>query len=350
MARRRWLKGSAHAIALAVALVLGGAAEAACGVTPAVADDLGSFSPNALKAGAPPYVAGFGGFSCSTIPVATLLVGNYLKATVAPAAVLKLTSTTTSDSVNYTLSATADGSAPLVPGTATFYVSGTVLNVLGLLGSSPINVPIYAKPSAATTISPGTYTGSVSIKWDWYFCSFVGALNACVGTLDSGSQNATITFTLVVAAKPATIAISSVTTWDPVSTTNSPKTIPASRRRTSLTVTNRDIVPLDLNTLRLALPTGARTIVALDGDGTGSGSVVQTTQGTPASGLTLAYTVPSNMADDVDFSSDGGISWGYVPVVGDLASEGAVTHVRFSPRGSMAASSSLSISIPYLVK
>lgn len=339
----RWL-------AIGVAMLTAGTAHAACGVATTVADDLGSFSPNALKAGAAPYVNTFGGYSCTTVPVATLLTGNYLKATVASGSVLKLTSTTTADSVTYALAAAADGSSPLVPGTATFYVNGTVLNVLGLLGPGAVNVPIYVEPSAATTIAPGTYTGSVTIKWDWYFCSVIGALNACVGTLDSGSKNATITFTLDVSAKPATISIASVTTWDPVSTTNSPKTIPASRRRTSLTVTNRDIVAVDLNTLKLALPTGARTIVALDGDGTGSGSVVQTVQGSPASGLTVTYTSPSSTSDDVDFSNDGGVSWSYVPVAGNLASEGAVTHVRFSPKGSMAASSSISISIPYLVK
>jgi hypothetical protein len=52
----------------------------------------------------------------------------------------------------------------------------------------------------------------------------------------------------------------------------------------------------------------------------------------------------------VEFSSDGGATWGYVPVVGNPASQGAVTHVRFSPKGSMAPLSSLSISVPYLVK
>ena len=335
---------------LAASLFFVGAAHAACGVAATTAGDLGSQSPQALKAGAPPFQEIFGGYSCATVPVASLLTGNYLKATVAAGSVLKLSSTTTADTVSYALSATANGSAPIVPGTATFYVNGTVLNVLGLLGSGAVNVPIYVKPSAGQTIAPGLYTGSVAVRWDWYFCSVVGALNACLGTLDANSQTATISFRLEVAAKPATVTISSKTTWDPVSTTSAPKAIPLSRRRTVLKVTNPDIVAIDLNTLRLALPTAAGTIVALDGDGTGAGAVVQAQQGTPASALTMAYAGPANLTDDVDFSSDGGASWGYVPVAGNIASQSAVTHVRFSPKGSMAASSSLSISIPYLVR
>lgn len=335
---------------LLMSLCIAGSAQAACGVAVVGSADLGSQSPQALKAGAPPYLGVPGGFTCSTVPVATLLAGDYLKATVASGAVLKLTSTTTADSVGYTLSAAANGSAPLVAGTPFYYVNGTVLNVLGLFGSSSVNVPIYIKPSTAQTIAPGTYTGSVTIKWDWYFCSLVGALNVCVGTLDSGSQTATINFRLEVAAKPATVTISSVTTWDPVSTTTAPKAIPLSRRRTALTIVDPDIVALDLNTLRLALPTGAGTVLALDGDGTGSGVVVQTQQGSTPSALTVTYAGPASLTDDVDFSSDGGATWGYVPVAGDMASQAAVTHVRFSPKGAMAASSSLSISIPYLVK
>ena len=73
-------------------------------------------------------------------------------------------------------------------------------------------------------------------------------------------------------------------------------------------------------------------------------------QRSTASALTVTYIAPSNLTDDVEFSSDNGATWGYVPVAGNYASQGAVTHVRFSPKGSMAASSSLSISIPYLVK
>ena len=332
---------------LCAGLAVAGPAFAACDVTTTVADDLGSASPNALNAGAVPYGAAAGGFGCTNGSLLTLLSGNYLKATVAAGSALTLTSTTTSNTVTYALAAASNGSSPLVPGTATYYVNGTVLS---LLGGNTTSVPVYVKPSAATAIAAGTYKGSVQIRWDWYFCSLIGALNACIGTLDQGSKTATITFTLTVAAQQATMAVTSATTWDAVSGTTDPKAIPGSRRRASMTVANPDIVALDSNTLALVMPVAAGTIVALDGDGSGSGTVVQTSDGTPASGLTVTYASPSSTTDNVDFSSDGGLSWTYVPIAGDTVSEARVTHIRVRPQGSMAAKSSFSVSIPFLVK
>ena len=332
---------------LCAGLVLAVPAFAACGVTTTVADDLGSYSPNAIKAGAPPYVAAFGGFGCSSAAILTLLSGNYLKATVASGAVLKLTSTSSADTVTYQLSGAADGSSPLVPGTATYYVNGSVLN---LLGSGTTSVPVYVKLSSATAVAPGTYTGTVAIKWDWYFCSLLGALNACVGSVDSGSETATLSFTLTVTPQQTTMLVTTATTWDAVSGTTDPKAIPGSRRRASITIANPDIVALDRDTLALVLPVASGTIVALDGDGTGSGPVVQTTDGSPASRLTLSYVSPSSTADDVDFSSDGGATWTYVPTAGDTTSEAMVTHIRIRPQGSMAAGSAYRISIPFLVR
>ena len=49
--------------------------------------------------------------------------------------------------------------------------------------------------------------------------------------------------------------------------------------------------------------------IALDGDGTGSGAVVQVTEGSPPSGATIAYASPASTADQIDFSSDGGATW-----------------------------------------
>ena len=332
---------------LCAGLALAGPAAAACGVATTVSDNLGSYSLNAIKAGAPPYVSAFGGFSCSSAALLTVLAGNYLKATVASGSVLKLTSATSSDSVTYQLAAASDGTSPLVPGAATYYVNGTTLT---LLSGGTSSVPVYVKLASATAVAPGTYTGSVAIKWDWYFCSVLGVGTLCAGTVDSGSKTATLSFTLTVTPQQTTMVVTSATTWDAVSGTTDPKAIPGSRRRASITIANPDIVALDLNTLALVLPVASGTIVALDGDGTGSGAVVQTTDGSPASGLTVSYVAPSSTTDNVDFSSDGGVTWTYVPTAGDTTSEAMVTHIRIRPQGSMAAGSSYKVSIPFLVR
>lgn len=320
---------------------------AACSVTTPLSAAIGSDSSNALKAGVAPYTSTFGGFTCTSSSILTLLSGNYLKATIAAGAPLTLTSTTTTDTVTYKLAASSDGSNQIVPGTPTYYVNGAVLS---LLSNGTTSVPIYVKPLNTTATASGTYTGSVTIKWDWYFCSALSAANICIGTVDQGSKSSTITFTLIVAPQPTTMAVTSATTWDGISGTTDPKAIPGSRRRASITIANPDIVGLDTNTLALVMPVAAGTIVALDGDGSGSGSVVQTTDGSPASGLTVSYVSPSSTTDNVDFSSDGGVSWTYVPTAGDTTSEAAVTHIRIRPQGGMAAKSSFSVSIPFLVR
>lgn len=324
-------------------------AMAACGVATPQAGNLGTDSGPALKQAVAPAVSVYSGFNCPTGSVLTLLGANFLKATVPGAAVLQLTGPGGAVAT-YTLFADAALTKPLTPGTATFYINGTLIDLLGLAGGGAMNVPIYVKPASATVLAAGTYTGSFTVRWDYSFCTGIAVGGLCVGAVDAGTNVVgTVNLTLNVAANPVTMTIGSTTTWDPISTTNNPKSLPGSKRRTTITVTNPDIAVVDLNTLSLVLPTAAKTAVALDGDGTGS-AVVQMTQGSTASALTLSYVSAASQTDNVDFSSDGGTSWAYAPTAGDATTQAAVTNVRFRPQGSMAANSSFSVSIPYSVK
>ena len=53
------------------------------------------------------------------------------------------------------------------------------------------------------------------------------------------------------------------------------------------------------------------------------------------------------LTDDVEFSSDNGSSWLFLPTAG---TQGQVTHVRLKPRGAMAAGSNFKLSLAYKVK
>lgn len=120
---------------------------------------------------------------------------------------------------------------------------------------------------------------------------------------------------MIVAHKHPTVVVEiGATTWNPTEGILNPKAIPRSKRRVSVTITNTDIVPLEAGVMEIVLPTPSRMAIALDGDGTGIGAAVQARQGSPASGLSLAYAAPGSSADDVDFSSDGGANWTYAPV------------------------------------
>jgi hypothetical protein len=334
-----------------IAMAMAACPAMACDVTTPIATDLGTFSPAAIKASAP-YANTSAGFSCSSFSVLTVLSGNFLKATVATGTVLKLTSATSpTDTVTYKLYGDSAATIELKPGIAAYYMNGVLLNVLNLLGDGSINVPVYFKLASTNAVAPGTYTGSFTVKWDWNFCNGIAVLGACVGTVDSGSKSGVVNVKLVVVAKPPIISLAlGPPTWDAVNGTNKPKAIPGSKRRMIMTVTNPDIVPTEPDAVELRLPTPAGMIIALDGDGTGSGAAIQGSEGSPASGLTFAYSSPSSTSDQIEFSYDQGSSWTYVPVAGDSVSQAGVTMTRALPRGTMAAASSYSVSISYSVK
>jgi len=319
---------------------------AACAVTNTGPTALGTYSPPALVNGAPPYSAVPGGFDCPGT-VISLLSGNFLRATVASADGFKLTSTNAADTVTarYVVAADSAGTYPFTPGTPFVYMNGGIINLLGLLGGTARNVQVYARPSSLTAVKPGTYTGSFTIGWEWRFCSLLGLLGACVGTLDQSSvvTSARVDVTMIVSARPVAVVITIRTTYDPISATNNPRAIPGSKQRTTITLTNPDIIAVDANSVAVVLPTPTRAAVALDGDGTASPAFVTTAEGSPASSLAVTYAAPASTTDDVDFSSNGGTSWTYDPTTMPRS----VTNVRIRPRGTMAAGSSFSVSLPY---
>ena len=311
----------------------------ACTVTANVPQTIGTYSPAAIAAGAVPALQTQAGLTCSSA-VLTLLGGNYVRGTFGSVNGMTLKQQGGSATVGYVASADPAGSYRFGQGTTVDYMQNNLLNALGLLGGSSATLPIFVRP-AKGVLPAGVYTDRITIDWSWYLCPGIGLAGACVGTPDTGSGRSTLDMILT---------IGTAATWDPVNGTNYPKELPGGRVRTSVFATNPDIVPLDAGSIALVIPAAGRLIVGLDGDGSGSASVVQFTDGSPASGVTLTYAGPADTTDDVDFSADGGVTWIYVPVAGNLASEAAVTHVRLRPRGSMAKQSAFTVSVPFLVR
>ncbi|WEK00050.1 MAG: protein CsuE [Candidatus Sphingomonas phytovorans] len=337
------------ASAIAVWLALLAAPALACTLSPNVTTTLGTYSPAAVKAGVVPGLQTRAGIVCPT-SVLVLLGSNYIRAKFTSQNNFKLKLSGGTATANYIASADPAGTYRFAQGATLDYMQNNLLNLLGLLGGSSADLPFYVTPSSTAVLAPGTYTDTITIHWDWNLCPGIGALGLCIGVPDTGSGDTTITVTLVVSPLNVVTTISSLTTWDGTNGTSRPKTIPGSRRRLTAAVSNPDIVPLDTGTLAIIVPTPAGSLVALDGDGTSSGTVFSLTEGSPASTVTLRYGGPSDGTDDVDFSSDGAISWTYTPIAGNPASEGAVTHVRIRPEGAMAKQSSFSVSLPYLLK
>jgi hypothetical protein len=339
----KWLT----ALLLGIAALLASPASA-CTVTGTVTNNVGPYSPAAVKAGAVPAISNQAGLSCGTA-VLVLLGGSYIRATVNSANNFLLKPASGAN-ISYTASADSAATVPITQGATVDYMQNNLLNLLGLLGGSNAALPFFIKPSSTTLVTAGTYSDVITINWSWRLCSGVYVAGVCtLGTLDQGTGQSVITVNLTLAPQNMTMVMSTATTWDMLNTTN-PKALPGSKRRSSVVLTNPDIVPLDSNTVSVVVPTPAGTYIALDGDGSSGGAAIEFTQGTPSSGLTFTYTSPSSTSDNVEFSSDGGSTWIYAPVSGNVASQSAVTHVRLKPQGIMAAGSNFSVSLPYAVK
>lgn len=333
-----------------VCLFAGTRASAACTALPTSTATVGPHSPNAVNGDLAPFSSFTGGFYCSAgSPVLSLLGANYLKATLTTASP-KLTHTNNTNTVDIQLAAKSTGT-PTIGSSPTFFINGTLLDLLGLTGSVPASVPVYIKPRMPTTTGtappPGTYTGTFTIKWEWSFCTAIGVGDICLlGKTDSGSANTVVTATLTIGGVAPTISTVTTTTWDDQNGASNPKAIPSSKRRITATVGNPDIAVQDNNVVAVVIATPPNTSVALDGDGTG-GAFAVFTEGSPASGLAFTYANSTSGADDVEFSSTDNTTFTFQPTA---ATQDQVKFVRIKTRGAMAASSNFKVSLAYKVK
>ena len=331
------------------ALFCGAAPATACTVSSSVAVDLGSFSPSAVKGGAVPAVKSRAGLRCG-FAVLKLLGSDNVKATFTSANGFRLVRAG-GGSVPYRASADEAGVYAASQGATIDYMQNNLLNLLGLLGNSNADLPIWVKPTGDGFPPVGVYRDRISISWSWSICTGLGLIGLCaLGSSDTGTGTSVIDITLTVTPRDATLSTTSTTIWDPVNTSFNPRALPGSRRTVSVTFVNPDIVPLDGGSVDIVVPTPAGAALSLDGEGAPPGPAITLTEGSPASSMRLRYTAPSDAADDVEFSADKGQTWTHLPVAGDPASQGAVTHVRLRTRGTMAAMSSFSVQIPYSVR
>jgi hypothetical protein len=329
---------------------------APCAVTASAPMTIGSYTQAAVKGAAVPRVQSRAGLKCP-VSVITVLGGNYMRATFSSAnwnATDGLVLKNGSNKIGYSPSLDANGTYPFAQNTTVDYMQNNLLNVLGLLGGSDADLPIFVKTNSLAAMPPlGDYTDTITIAWSWYECTLIGinlGVTSCIGTEDKGSGTTTIAVKLTVTAQTITMSTTTVTTYDPVNNTTNPKALPLSKRRTSVVVANPDVVAVDAGTLKVRLTTPAGLRVSLTGDGTSSTTIFGFSDGSPASGMAFSYTGPSDQTDDVDFSNNNGTSWTYVPTAGDKTSEEAITDVQIHPRNAMAKGSSFTVTVPYLVK
>jgi len=147
-----------------------------------------------------------------------------------------------------------------------------------------------------------------------------------------------VTDTINVRLPPELVVAKQVTTiLDPINAGSNPKAIPGSHVEYRLTVTNQGTGTVDSDAFVVtdAIPGNACLVVTDIG---GPGPVIFE-DGVFASGLTFTFGGLASPTDDLDFSSDGGLSFGYTPTPDASGCDAQVTHIRMRPKGSFAADS-----------
>jgi uncharacterized repeat protein (TIGR01451 family) len=124
---------------------------------------------------------------------------------------------------------------------------------------------------------------------------------------------------------------------DPINGIIDPKAIPGSRVLYTITVSNQGAGTVD-NDATVVLDAIASELCFLvtDAGGAGSGPVAFQ-DGSPSSGLTYTFISLDSTTDDIDFSDNGGVTYGYEPSDNGTGCDPDVTNIRVNPKGVLAA-------------
>ena len=136
---------------------------------------------------------------------------------------------------------------------------------------------------------------------------------------------------------------------DPVNGSANPKAIPGAVVEYLISVTNTGDEPADADSISVTDDAPADAKMCLASFGGGSGPLLFNA-GTPSSGLTFSYISLDSAADDIEFSSDGGASWNYVPSPDSEGCDGNISDFRIEPRGSFAASATFNLRVRFVIE
>jgi len=201
--------------------------------------------------------------------------------------------------------------------------------------ASGITVPgSFSVPVTVTT----TATGSLVNPKGGGIC----AIDPDAVVVEINEANNSCTDTVIVRALPSITLLKTVAAYsDPVNLLVDPKFIPGAIAQYNVIASNSG-GPADNNSTFIidAIPANTRLHVN-DIGGAGSGPLLFT-QGATSSTLVYTFTALGNMADDLDFSNDGGTSWTATPsfdlTTGCDTSVPAITHIRANPKGTFTGS------------
>ena len=190
--------------------------------------------------------------------------------------------------------------------------------------SLTLNGGTLASGTASCTVT-ATVTSSISNL----YLTGAGNLSALSAGLDGSAASAVLSVT----ALPNIIVLKTVQNHsDPVNGQANPRAIPGGQMLYTLLITNSGRGVPDPDTIVITDPIPPHTSLMV------TATPVSFADGSPSSGLSVSWGGLASLADDVQFSNNGGLSFDYVPIPGPNGADAAVTHLRVTPRGSFNAS------------
>ncbi|MBA0185597.1 spore coat protein U domain-containing protein [Pectobacterium versatile] len=189
----RWLRLAFLLMALYYAPV----SYAAC-TTPPSSTTLGPYASSVVGVnGTPQIVTSGSGFRC-TGSLLSLASTNTIQITILDdsnpsGTAMRMRRGTSTDYVPYSLCIDSGCGTLYEIGSTYTWSRTTFLGILGLFNSADGSIPIYIRTSIGNNVSAGTYTDTVTIKWDYRLCS-LGALGICV--YEEGSTTSTLNITM----------------------------------------------------------------------------------------------------------------------------------------------------------
>lgn len=292
-------------------------------------------------------------------------------ATATPAPDLVISKTTTTPTLgvgstaSYTITLTNQGTAAatglkiydFLPFSGTTANAGARFNFNA--GSSVYGGTVQPAPTITVSNPPAIipYTGNVNqqqVLWDFGALSSLAAgasmsitftaavpatmpQGAYVNRVASIASNATATVSSVptvnIVPPPIMTLSKTVAAYsDPINGLVKPVFLPGGVSEYSVVVSNAGGVTDNNSVLLLDSVPINTTLYVKDLGVVGSGPVVFL-QGTPGSGLTYSFVALNNLTDDVDFSTDNGVTWTAVPVPGANGCDPLINKIRINPKG-----------------
>lgn len=147
--------------------------------------------------------------------------------------------------------------------------------------------------------------------------------------------------------KPAlVISKTSTTVSDGISASNA-KSLPSAIMEYTISATSPSAYTVSSNTIFIGDSTPANmAMVVTNIAGAGSGPALFTAG---SSALTYNFTSLASATDDIEFSDNNGATWTYTPTANANGVDPLVTTVRLRPKGTMAASSTMSFRLRYRI-